>query len=51
MELDDLDINAIMQDRSTNQDGNIISEISPLKIRVGFTNVSYERQGLFDFVV
>jgi hypothetical protein len=46
MQEDYVDMNIMMQERSTYQDGNITSEIPPLKIRVGFTDVSFKKQGV-----
>lgn len=41
----EMDINSILQQRSSLQDGDIVSEIAPLKIRLGFTGVRYVING------
>jgi hypothetical protein len=42
----EINMNAIMRERYAYQDGNIVSEIPPLKIRLGFTGVNYMANGV-----
>lgn len=43
---EEVDINSILQQRASAEDGDIVSEIAPLKIRLGFTGARYVVNGV-----